>query len=71
MTITKADRDAIIDYVTNHTQYDERTVRISKDGDVSAVLDADKTFNGPETVRVLLGRVDEYLAEIREWVNEE
>lgn len=35
--------------------YDTSTVRISRTGEVSAIMDANKTCNGPHTVRHFLG----------------
>lgn len=61
MTITKTQRAAVIEYVRSETNYDASTVRISRDGVVSAVLDADKTFNGPHTTRIDLGTVADLL----------
>ena len=38
-----------------NTVYDTSTVRISRRGEVSAIMDANKTCNGPHTARHFLG----------------
>lgn len=59
---TKTDRAAIVAYIASHTDYDPTTVRIEGDV-VTAIKDADKTFNAPETTRESLGFVEDVLAE--------
>lgn len=59
--ITQAQRDKILRYIDRNTDYDIRTVRIAANGDVTALKDADKTFNAPETERYLVGRVGDFL----------
>ena len=65
MQLTKTQRAAIVAYVAEHTQYDAETVRISKDGTVSAIKDANKTFNGPHTERIDIGSVADMLPLIK------
>lgn len=60
-TITRAQRDKVLRYIDRNTDYDIRTVRIAKNGDVTALKDADKTCNAPETTRYLVGRVGDFL----------
>lgn len=58
----KTDRAAIVAYIAAHTVYDPTTVRIEGDV-VTAIKDADKTFNAPETVRESIGFVEDLLME--------
>lgn len=60
--MTKTQRAAIIAKIDAHTDYDANTVIIHRDGTISAILDANKTFNGPETTRILVGHVDDFTA---------
>lgn len=59
--ITQAQRDKVLRYIDRNTDYDIRTVRISANGNVTALKDADKTFNAPETTRYLVGNVSDFL----------
>ena len=47
-------RSEIIARIDRATNYDAATVVIHRDGTISAVLDADKTFAGPHAVRELV-----------------
>ena len=58
--MTKTQRAAIIHMIDGNTQYDSSTVRISRDGYISAFLDADKIFNGPETIRLTVGQIADF-----------
>jgi hypothetical protein len=60
--ITKLVRASIVKIVDESRQYDARTVRISRDGSVSALKDADKTFAGNDPVRYLVGYVSDMVA---------
>jgi hypothetical protein len=60
--ITKAQRAIIKTWIADETKYDAATVQITADGYVTAMLDADKTFNGPHTIRLLAGNVESMLA---------
>lgn len=60
--ITKAVREVIKAYIDG-TDYDVDTLRIGRDGSVSAIKSADKTFNGPETIRYFVGHIDDLLAQ--------
>jgi hypothetical protein len=60
MKMTKTQRAAIIQMIDGNTKYDASTVRISRNGEISAVLDADKTSHGPETARLLVGHVADF-----------
>ena len=62
--ITKAQRAALIAHIDASTDYDVSTVRVHRDGTVTAVLDADKTFNGPHNDRMLVGYTDDLLVEV-------
>lgn len=53
----KTRRAAIIKTIDATTDYDASTVRIHRDGSISARKDANKTFK-PDTVRYLIGHVD-------------
>ena len=62
--MTKAQRAAMIAHIDANTNYDISTVRVHRDGTVTAVMDADKTLNGPHNDRILVGYADDLLAEI-------
>ena len=62
--MTKAQRAALIAHIDANTNYDISTVRVHHDGTVTAVMDADKTLNGPHRTRLLVGYANELLAEI-------
>lgn len=55
-------RKAITEHIESDTQYDVDTVVFEDDGTVSAIKDANKTFNGPHEVRLLVGDIRELLA---------
>jgi hypothetical protein len=50
-TVSKTLRAAIVKYIAANTSYGTASVRISRDGTVSAIKDANKTANGPHNVR--------------------
>ncbi len=58
--LTKAMRAHIVARIAEDSPYDASTVRIHQDGTISAILDADKTYNAPETTRALVGRVEDF-----------
>ena len=58
--MTRAQRAAIIATIEANTDYDIKTVVFHRDGGISAILDADKTFNGPETVRKFITHVKHF-----------
>lgn len=58
--MTKIERTAIIALIDAETDYDAATIRFHRDGMISGVKDADKTFNGPETVRLSIGHVSDF-----------
>lgn len=60
--ITKSQRDHILSYIDRYTDYDFLTVQIAANGDVTALKDADKTHNAPETVRYLVGDASDLAA---------
>lgn len=66
VTIIDAKADHIRKTITQHverkTQYDADTVVFEDDGTVSAIKDANKTFNGPHEDRLLVGDIRELLA---------
>lgn len=67
--ITKARRQAVKQVLAASSKYDPQTLRIYRDGYVSAKRDANKTFNGPEVARHYIGHIDEIVTatgEIRE-----
>jgi len=51
MTMKRSD---IIELIDRITDYDASTVIIHRDGTISAILDADKTFAGPHKMRTLV-----------------
>ena len=70
--ITLGDRALIVRYIDRATRYDPSTVIVHRAGNlagtVSAILDANKTFNGPETDRHYLGHTENVLADARDWL---
>jgi hypothetical protein len=61
--MTKADRTTIVARIDAATDYDAATIRIHADGRITGILDANKTFNGPETMRALIGYVADWAAD--------
>lgn len=59
-SITRSQRAAIKRHL-DATDYDVGTIRIDAAGNVTALKDADKTYNGPETMRYLVGHADDIL----------
>ena len=57
--ITNARRAAARTALANSSQYDAGTMVISRDGMVTAIKDADKTCNGPETIRYNVAHIDD------------
>ena len=53
-------RKEIIAKIDAETDFDASTVKFHRDGTISAILDADKTFNAPETERLLVGWVKDF-----------
>lgn len=60
-TIAQQQRALIVKYVREQTTYSADSVRIAMNGTVTAIHDADKTFSGPHTERLIVGNVDEIL----------
>ena len=58
-TITKARRAAAKTVLANSSQYDANTMIITRDGVVTALKDADKTYNAPETMRYAVAHIDD------------
>ena len=58
--MTRTKRAAIVEMIDAATSYDAATVQIHADGKISAIKDADKTFNGPHTDRLLVGWVSDF-----------
>ena len=50
----KAARAAITEFIDSRTDYDSSTIKFHRDGRISAVKDADKTFGGHEPCLVLV-----------------
>ena len=63
--VTPSVRRRIKAYLAAETDYDPSTLRISSDNTMSAILDADRTYNAPETVRHLIGTVGQILSDMR------
>ena len=59
MKITNAIRSAVRTIIADSREYDAETVRIGRDGTVTALKDADKTFAGNDPVRYLVGHVSD------------
>jgi len=57
--ITKARRAAARTILTNSREYDASTMIIHRDGLVTALKDADKTYNAPETMRYAVAHIDD------------
>lgn len=57
--MTKTERDRIIDIIANKTDYDASTVRIGRDGSVTAKLDPDKVPVG-HRCRLLVARAADF-----------
>ena len=62
-SITRAQRALIKAYLSTETKYDASTLRITRQGQVSARLDVDKTFAAPAYGRMFVGWLDDILAE--------
>lgn len=59
LKITKTRREAARTVLANSREYDADTMIISRDGMVTALKDADKTYNGPETIRYNVAHIDD------------
>lgn len=57
--ITTAIRATIRSIIADSTEYDANTMRIGRDGEVTALKDADKTFAGNSGQRYLVGHVSD------------
>jgi hypothetical protein len=67
--ITKAQREAVRTILANSREYDASTMTISRDGNVSARKDPDKTLTPNDTMTYLVGHIDDMVGpdgEIRE-----
>jgi len=49
----------ILEFIDQTTDYDVDTVEMDAQGELSAILDADKTFSGPHDMRLALGHIDD------------
>ena len=58
--MTRKHKQAIKTWIAKNTMFDADTIRFHDDGTISAIMDADKTFNAPETVRLTVGFVDDF-----------
>ncbi len=58
-TITKARRAAARSILTNSREYDASTMVITRDGVVTALKDANKTYSAPETIRYAVAHIDD------------
>jgi hypothetical protein len=56
--MTKTRRAAIIQTIDATTDYDVNTLRIHRDGTISARKDANKTFRPSDSMRYLVGHVE-------------
>jgi hypothetical protein len=57
--ITTARRAAARTVLANSSQYDAETMVITREGMVTAIKDADKTYNAPETIRYDVAHIDD------------
>lgn len=55
-------RKSIMQHIERETQYDADTVVFEDDGTVTAIKDANKTFNGPHEDRLIVGDIRELLS---------
>lgn len=51
---------AIIALIDAETDFDADTIEFAEDGTISGIKDADKTFDAPETDRLLIGNVSAF-----------
>lgn len=58
MKITKAVRAGIVTLIDKSSDYSTEGVRIARNGDVTAVKDADKTFRGHGSMRYFVGHAE-------------
>lgn len=58
--MTKTTRAAIIAIIDAKTDYAADTVKFHRDGSISAIKDPNKTFDGPEAARLLVGHVSDF-----------
>lgn len=58
---TDSIRKAITSYIETETSYDASTVEFTDDEEVTAIKDANKTFNGPHDNRLVVGSISELL----------
>ena len=58
--MTKTERSAIVAKIEARTNYDVSTLRIAKDGTMTARLDSDKTFAGYDPKRYVVGNVRDF-----------
>jgi len=56
---TVARRSTVIAIIADSREYDATTVRIGRDGSISALKDADKTFAGHDARRYSVGHIDD------------
>lgn len=61
MTISKATRQKIIQWLDASAQWDASTLRITADGTVTACKDADKTYNPRDTARYNVADVEDFM----------
>jgi len=57
--ITTARRAAVRTILANSSEYDASTMVITREGMVTALKDADKTYNAPETIRYNVAHIDD------------
>ena len=69
MTRLQIRRKLIIDHINATTAFDPATVKFHRDGTISAIQDANKTFNGPHKERLTLGSICHLEAEALEYIN--
>lgn len=55
-----AERAAIVAKIESGTDYDAATIKFHRDGLISAIKDADKTFSGPHYDRLLVGHIADF-----------
>ncbi|KAA8419955.1 hypothetical protein FKW50_06900 [Acetobacter pomorum] len=60
ITVTKEIRDSIVSIIADSAEYDASTVQISKNGEVTAKKDQDKTAVY-DNARYLVGNIEEMI----------
>lgn len=60
-SICRKNLTLLLRYIETETSYDAASVEIDSNGWVTALRDPDKTYQAPETMRILVGPVADLL----------